>query len=178
MAIEACKIGSDRSETLLNLNEFSPAKQTQLAKLFRLSTPKNMIVPKASAFGSLISLIYNYCHLHSKSVEDHHVWPFFRLLKGICAHVKDTHQRFLIYESVERYQRFLFQILKVWMWQLIWIKTEICIIISAKKVEIRMIASADQNMPEHALICKVVIFSTNSCAVHAKKMAEPWTNQF
>ena len=32
-----------------------------------------------------------------------------------------------------------------------------------------MIASADQNMPEHALICKVVIFSTNSCAVHAKK---------
>ena len=114
---------------------FSPAKQTQLAKLFRLSTPKNMIVPKASAFGSLISLIYNYCHLHSKSVEDHHVWPFFRLLKGICAHVKDTHQRFLIYESVERYQRFLFQILKVWMWQLIWIKTEICIIISAKKLK-------------------------------------------
>ena len=119
MAIESCKIGSDRSETLLNLNEFSPAKQTQLAKLFRLSTPKNMIVPK-DICRFWVSHIIDVQLLPSTLKEQRRRssrMAIFQIAKGRislqCAHVKDTHQRFLIYESVERYQRFLFQILKV-----------------------------------------------------------------
>lgn len=179
MAIEACKIGSDRSETLLNLNEFSPAKQTQLAKLFRLSTPKNMIVPK------------DICRFWVSHIIDVQLLPstlkerrrssrlaIFQIAKrNLCTCQRHT--------STFSHIRICGKISKIF------VSNPKSVNVTAhlnqdgdlhnnlrKKVEIRMIASADQNMPEHALICKVVIFSTNSCAAHAKKMAEPWTNQF
>ena len=183
MAIEACKIGSDRSETLLNLNEFSPAKQTQLAKLFRLSTPKNMIVPK------------DICRFWVSHIIDIQLLPstlkerrrssrlaIFQIAKrNLCTCQRHT--------STFSHIRICGKISKIF-------------VSNPKSVNVTAHLNQDgdlhnnlrkkswnpddrarrghddQNMPEHALICKVVIFSTNSCAVHAKKMAEPWTNQF
>ena len=98
MAIEACKIGSDRSETLLNLNEFSPAKQTQLAKLFRLSTPKKWLwrcQKISAAFGSY------WCTITAKHRERRRSsWmAIFQIAKGrLRLHMSKTH---IIYETVE-----------------------------------------------------------------------------
>ena len=107
MAIEACKIGSDRSETLLNLNEFSLLLNKHNQRSYSdYQRQKILLCQKisAAAFGSLISLMYNYCHLHSKSsVEDHHGWPFFRLLKGESdcnVHMSKTHINVFSYTNL------------------------------------------------------------------------------
>ena len=68
-----------------------------------------MIVPKASAFW--VSHIIDIQLLPSTLKERRRSsrLAIFQIAKGRirlqCAHVKDTHQRFLIYESVETYQR-------------------------------------------------------------------------